>query len=662
MSQDLYEMRKLAGLPLFEAADFNPLLESWTTAGRAISEAKLSPEQITALFGAIEQGARASGNNRTLVGKGADAAGAAASAVNNAYQGIIAKIGQLGPVKNFDNGFDSLASKLKDATGGDQGLAKYVYAYRALAKKHPIIQNVIYGALTAAVGLATGGATPIAVLGLMKMTDRLLQGDKLSAAMIKGGVTAGAAGLGRELASYLKGSSAPYEPGDTGNPSAPNTFEPGDTGEGGVPQGTGGGDSVSGGPAPTPGTGAGDSVSGGPAPTPGTGAGDSVSGGPAPTPGTGAGDSVSGGPAPTAPSTAQGFRAGTDLGPQDYTNLKIPKGANLSSLAKQYNVSVKDLVDANPQYAANPDAIQAGATIKIPRPTGNSIYQAGVGTAADTAKRVAAAGAKKVTNSSQYVDQDATMQDWFLREGVLDDGSRSVYVYESAVPVIFQTIEEAGFMQGLKNIGSAIGRGVSNFGSNLANKITADKLNTAWKKSTYSQGGGSVDSKTVLQFLRQMGVDDVTIKATFKNMKIPFPRGPRAPKQAPAGGTAQTASGATAPQQQAPAAPQQQAPAAPQQQAPAAAPAASGAAAAAPKAVPNVQNVMKAYGMMSPQERAALKKEMENFDDHEYMASGTESNNSRDIMRMISEAKNLAQQAAIAINMKKRGKKPKGKK
>ena len=71
---------------------------------------------------------------------------------------------------------------------------------------------------------------------------------------------------------------------------------------------------------------------------------------------------------------------------------------------------------------------------------------------------------------------------------------------------------------------------------------------------------------------------------------------------------------------------------------------------------------MKAYGMMSPQERAQLKKEMENFDDHEYMASGTESDNSRDIMRMIGEAKNLAQQAAIAINMKKRGKKPKGKK
>ena len=589
MQQDICEMRRLAGLPIFEAADFNPLLESWTTAGRAISEAKLSPEQITALFGAIEQGARASGNNRTLLGKGADAAGAAAGAVNNAYQGIIAKIGQLGPVKNFDNGFDNLASTLKDATGGDEGLARYVYAYRALAKRHPIIQNVIYGALTAAVGLATGGAAPIAVLGLMKMTDRLLQGDKLSAAMIKGGVTAGAAGLGRELASYLKGSSAPYEPGDTG---------------GSAPTGTGGGDSVSGGPAATPGT--------------------------------GGGDSVSGGPAATTPSTSQGFRAGTDLGPQDYTTMKVPNGSNLSTIAKQYNVSVKDLVDANPQYANNPDAIRAGATLKIPRPTGNSIYQGGVGTAADTAKRVAGAAAKKVTNSSQYVDQDATMQDWFLREGVLDDGARSVYVYESAVPLIFKNIEEAGFMQGIKNIGSAIGRGVSNFGSNLANKITADKLNTAWKKSTYSQGGGSVDSKTVLQFLRQMGVDEETIKSTFKSMKIPFPRGARKPK------TAAPTAGGAAPQ--------------------AAAPQAAAAGGTAPKAAPNVQNVMKAYGMMSPQERAQLKKEMENFDDHEYMASGTESDNSRDIMRMIGEAKNLAQQAAIAINMKKRGKKPKGKK
>jgi len=581
---------------LFEAADFHPLMESWNNAGRAISEAKLSPEQITALFGAIEQGARASGTNRTAIGKGVDVAGKAGAAVNNAYQGIISKIGQLGPVKGFDNAFDSMASKLKDATGGDEGLAKHVYAYRALAKRHPIIQNLIYGALVAGVGLATGGAAPIAVLGLMKMTDRLLQGDKLSAAMIKGGVTAGAAGLGRELASYLKGA-AP----------APSKVQ-------GYHAGTDGG--------PYDTTAAQNNVSG----VQGYHAG--TDGGPYDT--TAAQNNVSG---------VQGYRAGADLGPQDYTTMKVPNGSNLSTIAKQYNVSVKDLVDANPQYASNPDAIRAGATLKIPKPTGNSIYQGGVGTAADTAKRVAAAGAKKVTNSSQYVDQDATMQDWFLREGVLDDGARSVFVYESAVPLIFQTIEEAGFMQGLKNIGSAIGKGVSNFGSNLTNKVTADKLNTAWKKSTYSQGGGSVDSKTVLQFLRQMGVDDATIKATFKNMKIPFPRGPRAPKQAAAGGTAQAASGAATQQ---------------------AAPAAGGAA--APKAVPNVQNVMKAYGMMSPQERAALKKEMENFDDHEYMASGTESDNSRDIMRMISEAKNLAQQAAIAINMKKRGKKPKGKK
>ena len=164
---------------LFEAADFNPLMESWNNAGRAISEAKLSPEQITALFGAIEQGARASGTNRTAIGKGADAVGAAAGAVNNAYQGIISKIGNLGPVKGFDNAFDSMASKLKDATGGDEGIAKYVYAYRAFAKNHPILQNLIYSALIAGVGLATGGVAPIAVLGLFKATDRLLQGDRL---------------------------------------------------------------------------------------------------------------------------------------------------------------------------------------------------------------------------------------------------------------------------------------------------------------------------------------------------------------------------------------------------------------------------------------------------------------------------------------------------
>ena len=580
---------------LFEAADFNPLMESWTSAGRAISEAKLSPEQITALFGAIEQGARASGTNRTAIGKGADAVGAAAGAVNNAYQGIISKIGNLGPVKGFDNAFDSMASKLKDATGGDEGIAKYVYAYRAFAKNHPILQNLIYSALIAGVGLATGGVAPIAVLGLFKATDRLLQGDRLSAALIKGGVTAGAAGLFRELQSYLKGAAQPTAsqqqgmmgrglPNDTSRAIPNYDQQQGMLGRGLPPRG----------PTLPQGANPGDVATGGYG----------------------------------APSVG-GF------------NYSIQPGDTLSDLAKRFKVSVNDILKANPGYDPtsirdNPDLIQKFRSIKIPPVTGNKIYDLGVGTAADTARRKALAQDKwsdgyettGSSNLSEYIDREATIQSWFLSEGVLDDGSRSVWVYETAVPVIFQQIEEAGFFQGLKDIGSSIGKGIGSAASavgkgigsaasavgnyvgtaarNIANKTTADKLNTAWQKSTYSQGGGSVDSKTVVQFLRQMGVEDAIIKSTFKSMKIPFPRGPRKPK-------------AAAPQAATAAKPKVRVPAGSKPSTP-----------------------FKGFG-------GALQ-------------SAAESVSDEDIMNMISEAKNLAQQAAIAINMKKRGKKPKGKK
>jgi hypothetical protein len=596
MKQDIAEMRKLSGLPLYEAAEFNPLLESWTIAGRAISEAKLSPEQVAAIFGSVEQGARASGTNRTAIGRGADAVGSAAgaaagavgnaaAAVNNAYQGIISKIGQLGPVKNFDDAFDSMAGKLKNATGGDEGIAKYVYAYRAFAKNHPVLQNLIYSALIAGVGLATGGVAPIAVLGLFKATDRLLQGDRLSAALIKGGVTAGAAGLFRELQSYLKGAQAPQTPSAAQQQGMMGRGLP-DSGQGGA--------------IPTI-----DQQQG----MLGRGLPDTGMGGAIPTidqqadmlgRGLGTIHQVTGG------DTRGIWGILQKMGIDPSQNWQEKLNAVIKANAQQY-----------PSLLKNPDLIKPGMNLVIPQTLMQDKWSDGY-------------QPKGSSNLSEYIDREATIQSWFLSEGVLDDGSRSVWVYETAVPVIFQQIEEAGFFQGLKDIGSSIGRGIGNAAkavgnyvgtaaSNIANKTTADKLNTAWQKSTYSQGGGSVDSKTVVQFLRQMGVEDAVIKSTFKNMKIPFPRGPRKPK-------------AAAPQ----AAPAQAAPAQAAQAAPAAKPKVRVPAGSKPS------TPFKGFG-------GALQ-------------SAPESVSNQDIMRMISEAKNLAQQAAIAINMKKRGKKPKGEK
>lgn len=165
----------------------------WENAGIKIQEAALTAKQIQDLFQQIEKGETASGSNRTLIGKGKDVA----DAVKTAYDDLVSKVQNSGPVQNVDAKYDQIAAKLKQATGGDQGVMKYVQKYRDFAKEHPIAQSFIYAALIAAAGISGVGAGGAAALGLLKMADKLLQGEKFSTAVGKGlatGATAYAAG------------------------------------------------------------------------------------------------------------------------------------------------------------------------------------------------------------------------------------------------------------------------------------------------------------------------------------------------------------------------------------------------------------------------------------------------------------------------------------
>jgi hypothetical protein len=157
----------------------------WESAGRYIAEAQLTADQITQLFQQVEQGATASGSNRTVIGKGKDVADAVAAA----YKDLKAKAINSKPMQNADALYDQAAEKLKQATGGDAGVMKYVDKYRTFAKKHPIAQSLIYGALIAAAGISGAGAGGAAALGLLKMTDKLLQGEKFSSAAVAGAET-----------------------------------------------------------------------------------------------------------------------------------------------------------------------------------------------------------------------------------------------------------------------------------------------------------------------------------------------------------------------------------------------------------------------------------------------------------------------------------------
>jgi LysM repeat protein len=81
---------------------------------------------------------------------------------------------------------------------------KYVEKYRKFAKEHPVAQSLIYAALIAAAGISGVGAGGAAALGLLKMTDKLLQGEKFSSAAYSGAKTGALAYGASQLAQYFK--------------------------------------------------------------------------------------------------------------------------------------------------------------------------------------------------------------------------------------------------------------------------------------------------------------------------------------------------------------------------------------------------------------------------------------------------------------------------
>ena len=173
----------------------------WESAGQAITEAQLSLQQISNLFQQVEQGATAAGGNRTAIGQTKDAAGAVATA----YKDLKSKVENSAIMQNFDQVYDQAAEKLKQATGGDAGAIQYVEKYRAFAKKHPIAQSLIYSALIAAAGISGAGAGAAAALGLLKMTDKLLQGEKFSQAAISGAETGALAYGASKVGDMIRG-------------------------------------------------------------------------------------------------------------------------------------------------------------------------------------------------------------------------------------------------------------------------------------------------------------------------------------------------------------------------------------------------------------------------------------------------------------------------
>jgi hypothetical protein len=68
------------------------------------------------------------------------------------------------------------------------------------------------------------------------------------------------------------------------------------------------------------------------------------------------------------------------------------------------------------------------------------------------------------------------------------------------------------------NAVGAVAQKAGQIGTNLTTKVTADKLNSAWKKA-----GSPMDSEEVAKILTAAGVGDDIVKTVYTDLKIPAP-------------------------------------------------------------------------------------------------------------------------------------------
>jgi hypothetical protein len=356
----------------------------WESAGIKLREAQLTADQIQQIFAAVEKGATDSGSNRTMLGKGKDAA----SAVNKAWEELKLKVQDSKPIKNIDAAFDQAVAKIETGLGGpDNKVNQVIQKYRKFAKERPISQSLIYAALIAAAGISGAGLGAVAVLGLLKMTDKLLQGEKFSSAAYSGAKTAAIGAVA-----------------------------------------------------------------------------------------SGVGDAVGGGDA--APSTGQD---------QSYAGQGTTTDVTGSSQSGTPQGVTGEQIRSHPAYQAEIE--KWGNNVEGRR-------------AASLAARAAMVRGESVVFQTKTLSEGqvylvfnrvCVTNDRLLAEGVLREG-----------PMDFFKGAAAKGMQKLQGVGK-----------NLTTKVTADKLNSEWRKA-----GAPTDSEELKSFLQSQGVDQTVVDTVYSSLKI----------------------------------------------------------------------------------------------------------------------------------------------
>jgi hypothetical protein len=510
---------------------------------KVLTEAALTADQIQQLFTQVQQQATAGGANKTAIGKGVDAA----KTVAKAYAGLKDLAQNSGPVKGFDAAFDKVAVQLKQYTGGDQGAMQYVEKYRNFATQYPVAQKVIYGALVMAVGVAAAGALgpaglvlKPAVIGLMRVTDKLLQGEKFSTAAIAGAETfaagkiaqwagqsiqnvmgggtaapSGAVGAAADAAvdgkltlsgaidqmreKFLAGNIKDY---DSYQQALDDVLSKGSiTGQASIDRSRiklnlekSLGISF-GGQYP-----------------------DAISPEGAKLMKQAGIPNMTGATA-QAPFDASNKADASSVAQVGVTEipLEFRRNENLSSAYKALINKIQATPDYNVRNLPNDIANRFGLTQREATALSLSVQKAGGGSMKGFLDAVKAAGTKGESlefnnNSPALTESQVKTLFRHIEEGPLDT------IKQAGAAVAGSRVGQA-VGGAVKSAAGAIGQKIATGAENLTTKVTADKLNRAWQTA-----GSPMDSVAIYKFLQQQGIDDAGLKTAFKSAGIAAPR------------------------------------------------------------------------------------------------------------------------------------------
>ena len=491
----------------------DPIYRTWKTLGQTLVERRMSEKEILQVFADAEAGMtdRATGANRTILGRSKDVTVDFAKDLSGAVTGILNSLQNSVPISSVDVAYDQATDALAKLSGGQKGkVMQAIKGYRNLVKQYPKTAGFAKAALVAITGLATGGAGLPAVAGLTYALDSAIRGDKLSSVIGKG---AGAAFLAWLASSIGSGAS---QTGTADTSAFTDVNQMGDyTGP------TGGLDDTG---------------------------------------------------AITGPTTVPPVADLPTYTVQPGDNLSTLADRFGTSVRELRGLNPQLAVDQNALggQMANPDFIKPGQQLVLPPATGDSVYAGGVGTSANTMSQIGRGNIpdsaisqrmamresiRFVTPSlNKIIDRDRTAESWVINESRYQGRQRSVVLTAMGAYAVFENVdryrqymlEKAGEpgstrpkyyrpdMSGgpgkaskpgiigrglnwLDKKAKAVGGAISNFGHQFTTDVTKEKLKMNWH-----QKGKPSDSDELAAWLVTQGVPQQVVTDIYAKMKIPY--------------------------------------------------------------------------------------------------------------------------------------------